>query len=176
MRRLSRVWKLYIVYTVLLLGALAVGGFLLQDRLENKLIAQCTENASALARLVGEVIVCTDIPPADVDHFCNRMSRAAGLRISILDRAGLILGDSSAEAGVGDNRKGRPEIVSALSEGSGWAVRPSATVGFDMCYVAVKIEGSDIIVLMAFLLYLAPVLIVGTVFFVARKLASVSKR
>ncbi|MFO8090389.1 MAG: hypothetical protein R6U13_11165 [Desulfatiglandaceae bacterium] len=191
MRRLSRVWKLYIVYTVLLLGALSAGGFLLQSRLEKRLIAQCTDNAFALARIVGEVIVFTDIPPGGV---CKRLSRTAGVRITILDKAGLLLGDSSAEAVLGDKRNSRPEIVSALSEGSGWAVRPSTTVGIDMCYVAEKIEGTGIIVrvgtpmedvnklkndvaiLMALVLYLAPILIVGAVFFVARKLASVRNR
>jgi two-component system phosphate regulon sensor histidine kinase PhoR len=194
MRRLSRVWKLYIVYTVLLLGALSAGGFLLQSRLDKRLIAQCTENALVLARIVGEVMVCTDIPPGGIDLFCKRLSRAAGMRISILDKAGLLLGDSSAEAVVGDNRNSCPEIVSALSEGSGWAVRPSTTVGIDMCYVAEKIEGTGIIVrvgtpmedvtklkndvtiLMALVLYLAPILIVGAVFFVARKLAAVNNR
>jgi len=194
MRRLSRVWKLYIVYTVLLLGALAAGGFLLQSRLEKRVIAQCTENAFSLARLVGEAIVCTGIPPGDVDRFSKRLSRTTGVRISIMDQAGRILGDSSREAGIGDRRDTRPEIVSAISEGSGWAIRPSTTVGIEMCYVAVAVEGADILVrigtpmedvtrlkndvavLMALVLYLAPVLIVGAVFFVARKLASTRTR
>jgi two-component system phosphate regulon sensor histidine kinase PhoR len=111
------------------------------------------------------------------------------VRISILDKTGVLLGDSSREANAGDSRETRPEIVGAISEGSGWAVRRSATVGIDMCYVAVAVEGADILVrigtpmeyvtrlkndvaiLMALVLYLAPVLIVGAVFFVARKLA-----
>ncbi|HDR15335.1 MAG TPA: hypothetical protein ENN79_07640 [Desulfobacteraceae bacterium] len=194
MKRLSRVWKLYIVYTALLLGALAAGGFLLQSRLEERLIAQCTESAFAMARLVGEVITTTETSPEDVDLFCKRMAGAAGVRISIMDETGRLLGDSSGEAVIGDSRFGRHEIASSISDGSGQAVRRSATVGIDMCYVAQRVEGADIIVrigipmrdvtklqndvavLLALLLYLAPLVIVGAVFFVARKLASIGSR
>lgn len=196
MRRLSRVWKLYIVYTVLLLGALAAGGFLLQSRLDERLVAQCTENTFALARLVGEVIGCPEFDPKnkDLNALCRRLAGAAGVRISVMDKSGRLIGDSSDKAKVGESRKDRSEIVSAISEGSGRAVRRSETLGIDMCYIAVKIEGTDrivrvgvpmenvtklkneVAVLMAFLLYFAPIVIVGAVFFVARKLASIRNR
>jgi two-component system, OmpR family, phosphate regulon sensor histidine kinase PhoR len=196
MRRLSRVWKLYIVYTVLLLGALAAGGFLLQSRLHERLVGQCTENTFALARLVGEVIGCPEfhIKNNDLDSLCRPLAGAAGVRISIMDKDGRLIGDSSDKARAGDSRSDRAEIVSAISKGSGRAVRRSTTVGIDMCYVAVKVEDADSIVrvgvpmenvtklknevaiLMAFLLYFAPIVIVGAVFFVARKLASVRNR
>ena len=190
MRRLSRVWKLYIVYTALLSVVLAAGGFLLQTRFEDRLVAQCSENGFAMACLVSEVLSAGDLSPEDIPLFCQRLGGSAGIRVSILDEHGRLQGDSSDKVTIGESRVGRPEIDAAMSEGFGHAVRRSESVGVEMCYVALKVEGTggivrigipmqsatrlknDVAVLFALVLYLAPVLIIGAVFFVARKLAS----
>jgi two-component system, OmpR family, phosphate regulon sensor histidine kinase PhoR len=194
MRRLNRIWKLYLVYTVPLMGVLTVGGFLLQDKLERRLVVQCAENGFAMAHLVAEALACRDLSRKNIQPFCERFGNAADIRVSILNGRGEVEGDSSGKVSIGESRARRPEVDSAISEGWGHAVRRSVTVGIEMCYVALRAEGSEkivrigiplenatrlkneVAVLFALVLYLAPVLIIGAVFFVARRLASAPGR
>ena len=49
------------------------------------------------------------------------------------------------ESTISDNHLNRPEVVSALEDGSGYAVRTSEANGLDMHYYALRLDGGMIL-------------------------------
>lgn len=70
-------------------------------------------------------------------------AREAGLRararITMIDPAGVVLGDSEADPKTMDSHANRPEVREAFRGRVGKAVRYSATVGRDLCYVGLPL-------------------------------------
>src|SRR5262249_14238614 len=60
-------------------------------------------------------------------------------RITLITAEGVVLGDSSEQPSQMENHAGRPEVGRALQGERGVSIRRSATVGYDMLYVAVPI-------------------------------------
>jgi two-component system, OmpR family, phosphate regulon sensor histidine kinase PhoR len=76
----------------------------------------------------------------DWPGFAERFGKAAGLRLTIIDRSGRVRADTDvpeAELSRVENHADRPEVAAALQGGMGDAKRRSATVGSDFMYVAV---------------------------------------
>ena len=67
-----------------------------------------------------------------------------GIRITLIDQSGDVLFDSM-ESTISDNHLNRPEVVSALEDGSGYAVRTSEANGLDMHYYALRLDGGMIL-------------------------------
>jgi hypothetical protein len=87
------------------------------------------------ARLAG-------VDDADLDPVVRSYDELLQLRISIIDRDGVVRADSqvpSAELSHVESHAGRPEFRAALERGYGYAVRTSATTGAEYIYVAVPI-------------------------------------
>ena len=67
-----------------------------------------------------------------------------GIRITLIGQSGDVLFDSM-ESAISDNHLNRPEVVSALEDGSGYAVRTSEASGLDMHYYALRLDGGMIL-------------------------------
>ena len=67
-----------------------------------------------------------------------------GIRITLIGQSGDVLFDSM-ESTISDNHLNRPEVVSALEDGSGYAVRTSEANGLDMHYYALRLDGGMIL-------------------------------
>ena len=67
-----------------------------------------------------------------------------GIRITLIGQSGDVLFDSMVSA-ISDNHLNRPEVVSALEDGSGYAVRTSEASGLDMHYYALRLDGGMIL-------------------------------
>ena len=65
-----------------------------------------------------------------------------GARITIINKDGVVLGDSEEDPATMDNHADRPEVIEALSQGTGSSIRYSATLGYNMMYVAVPITSN----------------------------------
>lgn len=76
---------------------------------------------------------------ADNDGAERFSQQLDGARVTIMDMAGNVLGES----GGGDlpNHADRPEVQEAIKEGEGYAVRASQTVGKNMIYYCKAIDG-----------------------------------
>ena len=70
-----------------------------------------------------------------------RLGQAVGARVTLVDAAGKVLGDSEADPVQMENHRGRPEIAEALAGRTGSSVRPSPTLGTSFLYVAVPCSG-----------------------------------
>ena len=100
------------------------------------------QSLTAEARLIAHTL---ETAPADSD--LDRLAVAAGRviesRVTLIDRQGRVLGDSSQspeERASLDNHASRPEVIEAKAKGVGQVRRYSDTLRTDMLYVAVAID------------------------------------
>ncbi|QUL99418.1 MAG: PAS domain S-box protein [Candidatus Fermentithermobacillus carboniphilus] len=78
--------------------------------------------------------------PDLLEREVTRLKRETGMRITVVALDGTVLADSDENPSIMENHGKRPEILMALSQGKGIAVRWSYTVKKHMLYVAVPIE------------------------------------
>ena len=84
--------------------------------------------------------------PNVLDPLAHRIGGSAGVRVTLIDPAGAVLGESDEDRTTMDNHASRPEVAAALAGSDGSAIRFSATVQRDLLYVAVPVrDGGQII-------------------------------
>jgi two-component system phosphate regulon sensor histidine kinase PhoR len=138
-------WRIGIVFAVLIIACISgLGAYLSHltrgDHLDT-LRAQLTDQV----RLIGDISAPyfagnqTDSPNA----LAKRLGEQIGARITIINKDGVVLGDSEEDPATMDNHANRPEVIEALSKGTGSSIRYSATLGYNMMYVAVPITSND---------------------------------
>ena len=99
------------------------------ESVEQQLAAQ----APILAAQVG------DLPRAQLQKWAEAAGGLAQARLTIIDPSGVVLADSQHDPESMDNHAGRPEVRQAVQGGMGRAVRHSATLNRDLCYLATAI-------------------------------------
>ena len=77
------------------------------------------------------------------DALAHRIARAAGVRVTIIAKDGVVIGESDEDRHVMENHATRPEVAPALRGVPGSSVRHSATINRDLLYVAVPIRDGD---------------------------------
>lgn len=70
---------------------------------------------------------------------------AAGYRITLIKNDGTVLYDSQGDVQTMENHKDRPEVSSALQNGTGEAVRTSATLGYNTYYYAIALSDGTVL-------------------------------
>lgn len=88
-------------------------------------------------------------PFAAADAFADKAGSSLGLRVTVVDAAGRVLGDSSLDGPdllKEENHAGRPEIVTAKRNGYGTSIRTSATVHDELFYVARRVQRKGLVV------------------------------
>ncbi len=134
--------KLFLVYAALNF-LLAVGYVSLIARWQRRLFEQEAElrlrdTALALQSHVREMLA------ADEKERLRRavadLGRSAGVRVTIIDREGVVLADSDEASNFMENHRNRPEILQAAERGIGKEVRYSTTLRRRMLYVALRLE------------------------------------
>ena len=84
--------------------------------------------------------------PSVLDPLAHRVASSAGVRVTFIDPAGVVLGESDEDRLTMDNHASRPEVAAALGGNEGSAIRVSATVQRDLLYVAVPVrDGAQIV-------------------------------
>jgi two-component system phosphate regulon sensor histidine kinase PhoR len=123
--------------TSLLLG---FGAFrLLRAAVEERSTERMRAEASLLAEMVRTADAATDFSSLAADA-----GRRLGLRATLIDADGRVVGDSARERenlGSVTNHALRPEIVAAAASGEGIARRLSDTTGLGYVYVARRVDG-----------------------------------
>jgi signal transduction histidine kinase len=128
----------------LLLGTLAVISVLVifllaiaSGRLRERLYDQTADELEREAQVVA--VRWKSFPSSDA--FADSMGAVLGHRVTLVDSAGHVRGDSNfdgRELANLENHSGRPEIVAARATGSGRARRASPSRGDDELYVAIR--------------------------------------
>jgi two-component system phosphate regulon sensor histidine kinase PhoR len=131
----------------LLLGSLLIIGVLvllvvaiLDGRLRQRFYEESVDELLREARLVA----AQWRPGINVDSLADAAGRAVGHRITLIDSAGKVVGDSEFDPPALDaleNHLTRPEVARAARTGSGASRRVSASAGDDELYAAVRAGG-----------------------------------
>ncbi len=135
-------WQLFPTYLLITFTAIfAVGGYALNslrdfyyDRTEADLMAR--------ARLV-EIQVWNSSPslaPQKLRALSRELGKATDTRITIIDIAGRVLGDSHEDPLRMSDHSDRPEFKPALEGGVGTSIRFSNTLGERMMYLAIPLN------------------------------------
>jgi len=121
--------------SLLLAAVIAVLNQRLYARVADEQVAQLQREARLLA---GQ---WTDVGDADV--IADAAGAATGHRVTLIDTAGVVLGDSEFDAArlaALENHLTRPEVRDALAGGTGKARRVSTSAGDEELYVAVRMR------------------------------------
>ncbi len=126
---------------VILLGTLITGVFAYQvaqqhytTEVENKLLT--------IGQIIQQDIISKQNTDADnvLDSIAKYYGETANVRVTIVNKEGKVLGDSSADYIKLENHSDRPEIRKALQTGQGESTRYSTSIKQYLKYVALKIE------------------------------------
>lgn len=143
--------RLFLASMALLIAVGFPVGLYLEGALRSSLERRIRDEIERHARSARQAILLADpgegIP--EVDALADRMGAATQNRITVIDPAGKVLGDSSLDLpGVEavENHAGRPEIREAIASGRGMSRRYSTTVNTYMQYVALKLDDRGTVV------------------------------
>lgn len=129
----------------LLAGLLAVVGALVAavvilagTRLNDRLSRDAADELEREARLVGVMWSSRSLKP---DSLADAAGAALQRRVTLIDSAGVVVGDSEFEATTLsrlENHAARPEIAAARDSGVGRAIRTSTSAGDEEMYVGLR--------------------------------------
>ena len=134
---------LALITVYMLVSALFIDAYLndLALKRHERNIANLARNGSNMLQILDK-----DATIGDYKHFADTFKGNGPYRISIIDPAGAVLGDSqltTAEIRQEENQSARPEIVQAGTSRSGVSRRYSETMQGDLVYVAVPFSGPN---------------------------------
>jgi two-component system phosphate regulon sensor histidine kinase PhoR len=148
--------KLMAALAGLVVFVVAVSGLVAQRGLKSREIERSARSLEARASLVRELISGSDLESGDYPRFdaiADRAGRAAGVRVTLIDASGVVVGDSDVpldRLAMLENHRDRPEVRAALSGRVGQDERRSETVGRPLLYLAVPLgDGRDGVVRVA---------------------------
>jgi two-component system phosphate regulon sensor histidine kinase PhoR len=130
-------------------GALLVVLLLVGPRLRARAVDHARERLFDEARLAARLLqepLARGAGIDELDQLMDEASEGGQARVTIIAPDGRVLADS-AVSGVAlvelETHGSRPEVQQALREGTGSSLRLSTTVGEELLYVAVLVEGRD---------------------------------
>ncbi len=139
-------WRLYASYSVVVLATAAITYFLVDTRLSETLTGRLEANLkeeSSFALAFAQRWLERGEGGEELQEELRRIKSETGVRVTLVLRDGLVIGDSHKNpASMGDHAT-RPEILEAYRTGFGIIERPSETVGYPMLYVARAVEVDD---------------------------------
>ncbi len=133
-------WRLAAAFIVLIIAC--IGGLsaylvhFVRDNYLDNLQSQLTNQARLVGDVSGPYFVSGQ---TSVDDIAKRLGKQIGARVTIIDKSGVVLGDSDEDPATMENHSNRPEVIEALYSGVGSSIRYSTTLGHDMMYVAVPV-------------------------------------
>jgi len=76
----------------------------------------------------------------EIKFLVSEVGKKIEIRITVIDKDGVVIGDSEEDPARMENHAKRPEVIDAISKGSGKSLRYSTTVKKDMFYVALPVK------------------------------------
>jgi two-component system phosphate regulon sensor histidine kinase PhoR len=127
--------KLLTTSFLLILAALGSADLLLSRYTASREIQHAEQLMQGQIRVLSPALA--EIDPANLTAWTSRAGFESRARVTVIARDGVVLADSQHDRATMDNHGGRPEVRQALTGQTGSAVRHSATLDVDLCYVAV---------------------------------------
>ena len=148
MVRTKIVWKLFLTYIVLIVICALTVGIFATVSLRNYYLEGIASNLKSSAHLVKN-LVKQDLSSGNVSNIDFRskiLGKEISTRITIIDKEGLVLGDSREDPGNMGSHADRSEVKEALTGKTGRSIRYSNTLRMDMMYLAIPIIRSGQII------------------------------
>jgi two-component system, OmpR family, phosphate regulon sensor histidine kinase PhoR len=146
--KLSLPSKWFLGLAILLLDLLWVVYFAIRLTLPPYLVRQIRADLQRDAFVVRDVfeaqIETRNPNQRDLNRISHDLAKETGLRITVISSDGTVVGESDKpedDLKNVENHLQRPEVQQAIREGIGSATRHSDTVGVDLLYVAVPVQG-----------------------------------
>ena len=102
----------------------------------NREAVNVEQRLEAEARIL--VAEAAAVPRPQLEDWARQAAERAHARVTIVDPKGVALADSHHDPETMENHATRPEIIAAIKDGVGSAMRHSATVNQDLVYVAMR--------------------------------------
>ena len=140
---MKRPWNNRLIYTFFLsylaiIILLSLGFFLYsRNLLRDSYASSLGKVMEQKARLLARQLPWSD-EPGSLDSLCRTLASELGVRITVIAQDGTVIGDSDEPATLLENHGSRPEVIAALSQGAGSAVRYSTSVKHDLLYRAYR--------------------------------------
>lgn len=141
---MSIFWKQFISSFLIIFLILFLFTFLVIGELHNYDKSQTKERLLTVATVAGDILE----PSIDkgnqpeIQHLVSGLGEKTGVRITVVDGNGRVLGDSSRNPAEMENHADRPEIKDAIANDLGESDRYSDTLRKEMLYVAVPYNGN----------------------------------
>ena len=148
MMRLTRIWKLFLIYSIVIVVAFSAAGFILEAKVKNGLLTNLKREVLTLSKVIANVLPDTENQEV-LDSFCREYEKLAAVRITIIRKNGQVIGESDRGSIGIENHLQRPEVAEALEKGTGSAIRFSKTVQKPMYYVAVLLKERNVFLRLA---------------------------
>ncbi len=126
-----------LIYLAILLLSFTVLGVLMEGQVRRGMTEKITQDLLAEGRIIAK------LSTEEILKRLTALTRDAGTRMTVVDRNGIVIGDSAGEELTFDNHLNRPEIQESRLKGQGISIRYSATLKSDMLYIALPINGVD---------------------------------
>lgn len=142
--QLNLFWKLALTFLALLLVALLGVDISAERALRRDYERAAIEQLKSIAGIgQAHAPALSSLPPFKTDeidglHAWVNQMQASGVRVTVITSQGLVLADSQSDPQTMENHSNRPEIIGALAQGTGHAVRHSVTINKDLLYYAVR--------------------------------------
>ena len=127
--------KLLLAALLLILVALGAAGIFLTRYTADRELQYAEQQMQSQVRILAPAL--TSVEPSALPAWAEQAGRQTRARVTVIGRSGVVLADSQHDASSMDNHATRPEVRQALSGRMGTSVRHSATLGVDLCYLAV---------------------------------------
>jgi two-component system phosphate regulon sensor histidine kinase PhoR len=141
-------WRITISFILIILVSMCVLGFYLVDFVRNTQINNLRSQLENEARLVAQASLPSFLTQEKntLDTLAKTMGGQINARVTIIDKDGVVLGDSEHDPVTMENHATRPEVIEALAKGVGASTRYSTTLGQQMLYVAVPITSQGTVI------------------------------
>lgn len=152
-------WKFFAAFTFLVFVTVFVLNFFvsfsLRDDFERKITEKLQSNALLAAKLLEGKLIGGEREV--IQKKTKNLAAKLGVRITVIDERGVVLGDSEKEPTSMENHSDRPEVVEAVKKGTGQSTRFSNTLGYTMKYVTVRVDNDKVLGVVRFALPLSEV-------------------
>jgi two-component system phosphate regulon sensor histidine kinase PhoR len=135
-------WQLYPSYLLVIiicLLAVAVYSSFVLNRFHLEQTAADLKVISLINESHVRMLLAADDVSA-IDAYCKEIGRRAGIRVTVIEPSGVVIGDSVTDPALMERHDDRPEIRQAIKGEIGNSIRFSSTVKQNLMYVAVPIS------------------------------------
>ncbi|HYE11838.1 MAG TPA: HAMP domain-containing protein, partial [Patescibacteria group bacterium] len=139
--------KIFAYIMAVLLITLIISGVFTVQTIEKQHFANIEEKLVAEGYILSQVL-SEDIQTNNMEHIktvLTKVSKELNVRITLIDRQGTVLGETSYDPSLMENHLQRPEIQKALKGTVRKEIRFSSTMKLDFMYIAQPIYKGDFI-------------------------------